>query len=96
MMTDGNDGVAPPAYSGHKAELPGCSIVVSTQALSPMFQSTPSTISRPALTPEMAQSEFGQRRMSLVSELSNNDDGPRVLYTMPPQAGMAPIAELQG
>lgn len=96
MMTDGNDGMAPPAYpaySGHKAELPGSSLSVVTttqQALSPGLRSTPSTVSR-------AQSEFGERRMSLVSELSNNDDGPRVLYqAMPTQAGMAPISELQG
>lgn len=56
----------------------------------------PSTISAPGLTPEMVQSEFGDRRMSLVSELSNNDDGPRGMYTMSNQSGMAPIAELQG
>lgn len=96
VMIDGNENMAPPAYSGHKAELPGNGTTISIQAVSPRLRSTPSTVSGLALTPEMAHSELGERRMSLVSELSNNDDGQRGLYTIASPTGMAPIAELQG
>lgn len=95
-MVDGNDCMAPPAYSGHKAELSGDGVTVNTQLMTPRIRSSPSAVTSPALTPEMAHSEFGERRMSLVSELSNNDDGQRGVYTIAPPGGMTPIAELQG
>lgn len=77
-------------------EMAGDSATINTVCTSPRLRSSPSTVLGPALTPEMAHSEFGDRRMSLVSELSSFDGAYRGSHTMVNQAGMTPIAELQG
>ncbi|KUI71191.1 hypothetical protein VM1G_06994 [Cytospora mali] len=79
----------PPAYSGYKTELPADESVMpkSLQTRSP----------HPGLTPEMSQSEFEDRPMSTVSELSSSPDmGKRSRMGDPVYHTMASIAELQG
>ncbi|KUI52835.1 hypothetical protein VP1G_00081 [Cytospora mali] len=86
---DGAGGMPPPAYSGFKTELP------ADESVMPKSLRTQS--SHPGLTPEMSQSEFGDRPMSTVSELSSSPEmGERSRMGSPVYHTMASIAELQG
>lgn len=87
IASDGNHGQAPPAYSGYMTELP------SDDSVMPKAHGPGSPYM--GLTPDMAQSEFGSRRVSMVSELSNDDSNMGV-FTSAPQPSMTSIAELPG
>lgn len=92
LMSHGNESAAPPAYSGYKAELPADDYTTNMLGVTPSIRTPGSQHSELEVTPEMTQSEFGgERRLSLVSELSSSDDGPRGVPRR-----MTAIAELQG
>ncbi|ROW09065.1 hypothetical protein VMCG_03003 [Cytospora schulzeri] len=87
-MEDVSGGVPPPAYSGFKTELPADESV--------MPKSLRTLSGRPGTTPDMSQSEFGDRPMSMVSELSSTEGGERPRLGSPVYPVMASISELQG
>ncbi|ROW02967.1 hypothetical protein VSDG_01797 [Cytospora chrysosperma] len=89
-VEDASGGVPPPAYSGFKTELPADESAMPKSLRSPSI--------RPGVTPEMSQSEFGDRPMSMVSELSSSatEGGERSRVGSPVYPVMASISELQG
>lgn len=90
-VEDASGGVPPPAYSGFKTELPA-----DESAMPKSLRVSGGSLLPGANTPEMSQSEFGDRPMSMVSELSSTEGGERSRLGSPVYPPMASISELQG